>query len=128
MSKLKQQAYKHLPPAYQQTNYFSAKLNPRLVAVQEVLVQQLEEHSGLAFGCVARSAHREEVAHTDTICLHDLLQTPARKWQSVKVPLYLVSIGSSSGEEREHVADLFVTIVAQRALQRIWRQEGHKPL
>ena len=90
--------------------------------MQGWLRERLAADGDLAFGVVARARDGPDaVAYTPKTALRALLATDERQWRGATLPLYLADAVSTGDEPGEHVADLAVTVLAQQALQRLWR-------
>jgi hypothetical protein len=92
--------------------------------LQKLLLERLSSDYGLTFGAIARKAERDAVALSPSVSLQELMETEERHWHAAKLPLYLDKGGG--GEGGEHVADLFVSVVAHQALKHLWTHaRGH---
>lgn len=84
--------------------------------LQRLLLDKLQNGRKLMFGLAALAEEGGSpalVGQSDELELHEFMSVPHNRWRSNRIPMYNL-------ESTKHVADLTVTIVAQRALRSLW--------
>ena len=99
---------------------------PHTPSLQALLLERLQNGAALVFGVIARSGASDAVAYTPEVPLQDLLDTEERKWHAAKLPVYLADDPEDPEDTGVHVADIILTIAAQRALRQICKAQARR--
>lgn len=86
--------------------------------MQRLLRERLDSNYGLSFGLVAHGSQSDVCALSATTGLQDLVAAGEQRWHTARLPVYLDDGDCGQGA---HVADVTVTVIAQRALQQLCR-------